>query len=287
MSSTISQDVKEQIVSEYFKTAAGRVKLASSLTMPLRKQRDYKAVGRKAFIVLQLNKGTMPFFDRDADVTAYVIGEEGDGIISQAKSKRVFFPLFTIASNPETTVEELAQRRYDVVLRMQDRAKSEIQLKEDVRAFATIDAAATSAGNPNAPLATSAPVSPAMISDAYGQIERHRLRVARSFWNAVDYADIRKFGRDTFDPESQQIMLRTGLQGIIYGAQIIETPQASAGRVYIVTEKEFLGRIPVRIELTMISADRPWERVVGFSAFENLAIGVHNNFGQQILLVSR
>lgn len=284
---TLTEDQKMAIVEKYIQTPAGRAKLASSMTLPLRTQRDYKAVARKAYLVQQLPVGALPIYDRDPDVTAYVVGEEGTGILSIAKSSRIHFPLFEIACVPEVPISELKQRRFDLVLRMQDKAKSVIQLEEDVRGFAVMDAAAAAPANPNAPLATTAPVSANLISDALANIDRHRVRPARIFFNPVDYSDVRKFGRDIFDQETMQNLLKTGLMGTIYGTQVISTPQAPAGKIYCCGEKEFFGRVPVRTELTVISADRPWDRVIGFSCFEQLGFGIHNNFAQQTIEVAR
>lgn len=283
----LTEDQKMAIVEKYVQTPAGRAKLASTMTLPLRTQRDYKAVGRKAFLVQQLPVGALPIYDRDPEVTAYVIGEEGEGILSIAKSSRVHFPMFEIACVPEVPISELKQRRFDLVLRMQDKAKSEIQLEEDIRAFAVMDAAAAAPGNPNAPIATTAPVSANLMSDAFSNIERHRVRAARAFFNPTDYSDVRKFGRDIFDQETMQALLKTGLMGTLYGVQIISTPQADAGKIYCCGEKEMFGRVPVRTELTVISADRPWDRVIGFSCFEQLGFGIHNNFAQQTVEVAR
>lgn len=285
--STLTEDQKMALIEKYIQTPAGRAKIASGMTMPLRTQRDYKAVGRKAFLVQQLPVGALPIYDRDPDVVAYVVGEEGSGIVAVAKSKRVHFPLFEIACVPEVPISELKQRRYDLVLRMQDKAKSEIQLREDVRVFAVMDAAATSALNPNPPMATTAPVNANTISDAIARIDVNRVRPARMFMNPIDFADVRKFGRDVFDQESMHSLLKTGLQGNIYGVQVINTPQAPMGQVYVCGEKEFFGRIPVRTELTVISADNPRERVIAFSCFEQLGIGMHNNMAQQRIDVAR
>ncbi len=284
---TLTEDQKMQLVEKYINTPAGRAKLASTMTLPLRTQRDYKAVGRKAYLVQQLPVGALPIYDKDPDVTAYVVGEEGEGILSQAKSSRVHFPLFEIACVPEVSISELKQRRFDLVLRMQDKAKSAIQLKEDVRAFGVMDAAAAAPGNPNAPIATTAPVSANLLSDAWSNIDRHRNRTARAFFHPTDYSDVRKFGRDVFDQETMQTLLKTGLMGTLYGAQIIVTPQADAGKIYVCGERELLGRIPVRTELTVISADDPKKRTIGFSCFENLGFGIHNNFAQQTVEVTR
>ena len=76
----ISNAVKQKIISEFIKTPQGRQKLAASMTQPLRTRRDYTAVGRKTFLVEQLPDGALPIYDKDPDVTAYVVGEEGENI---------------------------------------------------------------------------------------------------------------------------------------------------------------------------------------------------------------
>src|SRR6478735_6688754 len=101
MPQQVSNEVKQQIISEYIKTAAGRAKLAASMIQPLRLRRDYTAVGRKTFLVEQLPDGALPIYDKDPEVTAFVVGEEGSNILAIQKPRRVIFPLFEIASNPE------------------------------------------------------------------------------------------------------------------------------------------------------------------------------------------
>ena len=57
----VDNAVKQQIIGEYIKTAAGRAKLAASMIQPLRLRRDYTAVGRKTFLVEQLPDGAVHF----------------------------------------------------------------------------------------------------------------------------------------------------------------------------------------------------------------------------------
>jgi hypothetical protein len=85
----VSNAVKQKLISEYIKTPTGRAKLAASLTQPLRTRRDYTSVGRKTFLVEQLPDGALPIYDKDPDVTAYVVGEEGENIIAVTKPRRV------------------------------------------------------------------------------------------------------------------------------------------------------------------------------------------------------
>jgi len=287
----ISNQVKQDIIQEYIKTAGGRVKLAASMTQPLRLRRDYTSVGRKTFLVEQLPDGALPIYDKDPGVTAYVVGEEGQNILAITKPRRVIFPLFEIASNPEIPLTQVKERRFDLIERAQDLARAEIQAEEDTRVFEVLDAVATSGfdniGATNADIPATAPLTPADLADAFALIERHDLRVARVFTNALDYSDIRKWGRDVLDIESQATLLKTGLMASVWGAQIIVSRRVPTGYIYVCAEPEFFGRIPVRTELTVLSADDPKNRTIGFSCFENLGIGCHNPLGLTRVVLSR
>jgi len=290
--SNVSNAIKQKIISDYLKTASGRNKLAASMTQPLRTRRDYMSVGRKTFLVEQLPDGALPIYDKDPDVTAYVVGEEGENILAITKPRRVIFPLFEIASNPEIPLTQIKERRFDLIERAQDLARAMIQAAEDERVFAVLDAIAVNGfdsipGGTNADIPVIAPINGAVLADAFAMIERHDLRVARVYMNARDYADIRKFGRDILDIESQATLLKTGLQATLWGAQVITSRLVPVGTVYICCEPEMFGRIPVRTELTVLSADDPKARTIGFSVFENLGIGAYNPRGLTRLTVTR
>lgn len=288
----VSNQVKQQVISEYIKTAAGRAKLAASMIQPLRLRRDYSAVGRKTYLVEQLPDGALPIYDKDPDVTAFVVGEEGENILAIQKPRRVIFPLFEIASNPEIPLTQIKERRFDLIERSQDLAKAQIQAAEDERSFAILDSIAVSGfdtlpGQTNPDVPVVAPISPAVLADAFAEVERHDLRVARIYMNAVDYADVRKFGRDILDIESQAVLLKTGLQAVLWGAQIITSRLVPVGFAYVCCEPEQFGRIPVRTELTVLSADDPKARTIGFSCFENLGLGAFNPRGLTRIVVTR
>jgi len=289
---TVSNATKQKIISDYIKTPTGRAKLAASMTQPLRTRRDYTSVGRRTFLVEQLPDGALPIYDKDPDVTAYVVGEEGENILAITKPRRVIFPLFEIASNPEIPLTQIKERRFDLIERAQDLARAQIQAAEDERVFAILDAIATVGfdslpGGLNPDIPVVAPISGAVLADAFSLIERHDLRVARVYMNARDYADIRKFGRDILDIESQATLLKTGLQATLWGAQIITSRLVPVGTVYVCCEPEMFGRIPVRTELTVLSADDPRARTIGFSVFENLGIGAYNPRGLTRLTITR
>lgn len=289
---SMTNAMRQQVIGEYVKTPQGRAKLAASMTQPLRTRRDYAAVGRKTFLVEQLPDGALPIYDKDPDVTAYVVGEEGQNILAVTKPRRVIFPLFEIASNPEIPLTQIKERRFDLIERAQDLARAQIQAAEDERVFAILDSIATAGFdslpaqmNPDIPVV--APVTGAVLADAFSLIERHDLRVARVYMNARDYADLRKFGRDILDIESQATLLKTGLMATLWGAQVVTSRLVPVGTVYVTCEPEHFGRIPVRTELTVLSADDPKARTIGFSVFENLGIGAFNPRGLARLTLTR
>lgn len=287
----LSNEQKMALIGQYIGTPEGRAKLAASMQQPLRNRRDYSSVGRKAALVEQLPDGALPIYDKDPEVTAYVIGEEGENILAVTKPRRVIFPLFEIASNPEIPLTQIRERRYDLIERAQNLAKSQIQAAEDSRLFDVLDAVSVNgfdnlaAVNPQ--VNANAPLTPGNLADAFAQVEKWDNRVARVFVNALDYADIRKWGRDVLDIETQATLLKTGMMATVWGAQIIVTRQVDPGYLYVLAEPEFVGRIPVRTELTVLSADDPKARRIGFSCFENLGIGIHNPLGLVRIKIAR
>ncbi len=288
----VDNSIRESIVDKHIGTSSGRRRLAASMIQPLRERRDYSSVGRKTFLVEQIPDGALAIYDKDPDVTAYVIGEEGESITAVMKPRRVIFPLFEIAALPKAPLTQIKERRYDLLKRMQDLGKAQIQAAEDDRVFSIMDAIAVNgfdelAGGTNPDIPVVAPISPAVLADAFAEIEFHDLRVARVYMNARDYADIRKFGRDVLDIESQATLWKTGMMATGWNAQFIVSRLVPAGVVYCCCEPEMFGRIPVRTELTVLSADNPEERTIGFSMFENLGIGAYNPRGLVRLIVTR
>ena len=285
--SAVDARTRYEWIAQNIRTPAGRQRMASTMIQPLRRRRDYAAVGRKTFFVEQLPDGANPVYDKDPNITAYVVGEEGENIVAVAKPKRVMFPLFEIASNPEIQLTEIKRRRFDLVERAVDLGKSEVQAEEDRKCFAILDALAADATNPNPAIAVTGNLTANSLADAFAAVMRSDIRVATVFMNAKDYADLLKWDRDTLDIESQARLLKTGLQAYLWGAKIIVSRIVTEGTVYVCGESEFFGRIPVVTELTVLSADDPKSRMIGFSIFENLGIGAYNPFALQTLTITR
>jgi len=295
------------MLGQLLKTAGGRQKLAASLGPSLRRRRDYMSIARKALMVETLPDGALPIYDKEFDtaamtvgstpggsfVEAFVVGEEGGDIVRVTKPKRVTVPTFEIVSNPMIPITQIKERRFDLVARSLNLAKAEVGAAEDGYVFTLFDAVATAAGGKtatdpiyNVDIAIAAPIDINSMADGFGQVQRHDLSVAFCFFNPRDYTDLLKWTQQNIDRETQRKLLKTGVMGYLWGATLLQSRKVGYGCVYILADAEFLGVIPERIPLTVMSADRPDLRQIGFSIFENLGFLVFNPSGVQRLTVN-
>jgi hypothetical protein len=79
--------------------------------------RDYSAVGRKAYLVEDLEDGALPLYDKDPIVPAYAVAESGNSIAVLVDSQRVVAQLFEIATLPMIPLTQIRERRYDEIKR--------------------------------------------------------------------------------------------------------------------------------------------------------------------------
>jgi len=282
MRKRITAAQKHTLMTKLLGSVKGRRRIAASIQEPLRRLRDYVAVGRKALFVDELPDGTLPIYDTDIDTPSYVVGEEGDSIQTVVKSARLLVPLFELASYPKVPFTQVKERRFDIVRRIKQKAKDELFRKEDNIIFATLKTAGdANVSNPAIAVTNGVDFDMTTIVDAFAGVEQHGLRVDKIFMNPFEYKIFRNAGREYVDFETQRELLRTGFMGTVYGAAIYQSVEVPQGTFWCVTEPEYLGVMPVRIDLTVIPADDPGNRAFGWSIFENVGIGLHNELGLQ------
>jgi hypothetical protein len=300
------------LLGNLLRTAAGRQKIAASLGPSLRRRRDYLSIARKALMVETLPDGALPIYDKEFDQTgqsfvqAFYVGEEGGDIVSVVKPIRVTVPTFEIVDNPMISITQIKERRFDVVARSLNLSKAEIGAAEDAKIFGLFDqvaAAATVATSGetgtggtipadqdyvvNVDMPITAPITVSAMADSYAMVERHDLSVNFVFFNPKDYADLKKWTQENIDRETQRKLLKTGVMGYLWGATLLQSRKVAYGVVYTLADNEFLGVIPERIPLTVMSADRPDLRQIGFSIFECLGFLVFNPSGVHRIIVTR
>jgi hypothetical protein len=297
---------------QLLKTAGGRQKLAASLGPSLRRRRDYMSIARKAFMVETLPDGALPIYDKEFDtvggtvsnlpggsmVEAFVVGEEGGDIVRVVKPKRVTVPTFEIVSNPMIPITQIKERRFDLVARSLNLAKAEVGATEDTYVFGLFDSVATQANANtvntgatdliwNQDYAINGAIDINSLADCFGQVQRFDISVAYVFFNPRDYTDLLKWTQQNIDRETQRKLLKTGVMGYLWGATLLQSRKVTYGTIYILADAEFLGVIPERVPLTVMSADRPDLRQIGFSIFEILGFLLSNPSGVQRAIVTR
>jgi hypothetical protein len=62
----------------------------------------------------------------------------------------------------------------------------------------------------------------------------------------------------------------------LWGAQIIVSRMVPDNFIYVCGEPEFFGRMLVRQDLTVVSADKPETRELGLSMFQHEGFLLHN-----------
>jgi hypothetical protein len=297
---------QSNLLGTLLKSAAGRAKLAASLGPSLRRRRDYMSIARKALMVETLADGALPIYDKEFDHTgqsftlAFVIAEEGLSPASVVKPIRVTVPTFEIAEMPMISISQIKERRFDVVQRALNLGKAEIGATEDGYVFALFDAVAAAAAgaSPDDPVlnvdidVTVADLSAQaltieVMANAFSQIERTDLSVAYVFCNPRDYKDFRLWDQQNIDRETERKLLKTGVMGFLWGATILQSRKVNLGFVYVLAENEFLGVLPERVPLTVMSADQPALRQIGFSIFEIIGVSIFNPSGVQRIQINR
>ena len=282
MAQKLTASQKRALIAKHMKSASGRATIAASMNRPLREFRDYTSVGRRGLSVDPLADGALPYYDKDVDVKAYVVGEEGEDVLSIAKGDRVFVPLFEIATLVEIPLTQIKQRRYDLQERVKTKTKTEIIKTEDHKIFNLFSKVGNdNGGNAPIPVAATA-LSIENFSDAMGLIEAWGdIRVSNIFMNPKWNTVLRKMNSTTdgyfVDFETSKALMANGTVGTIYGATISTSSQVPADEIYFVGEPEFTGVLVESQPLSVISADNPAKRAVGFSVFEQIGLLVHNS----------
>jgi hypothetical protein len=261
------------------------------------------SIARKALMVETLPDGALPIYDKEFDETgrsfveAFIIGEEGGDIVKVVKPRRVTVPTFEIVANPMIPISQIKERRFDLVARSLNLAKAEVGATEDGYVFGLFDAIAAAAATATASTgqydpvynedraAASTKIIPDDLADCFGEVQRHDLSFSYLFFNPRNYTDLLKWTQENIDRETQRKLLKTGVMGYLWGATLLQSRKVGFGCVYVLADAEFLGVVPERIPLTVMSADRPDLRQIGFSIFENLGFLVFNPSGLVRLLV--
>jgi hypothetical protein len=273
---------REAIIAMAVETPDGRSALAGAMVDPIKNALNYQGVIRKLVMVDELPQGAYPRYERDITVKSWIIGNRAGVPSSVIEGEDLFIPTVELAALPTIRLQEVKSRRYYIVDRAQVKAKDSLQRQEDTLGFQVINAAVPTEQS----LTVIGQLQPENLNLALTLIEEHELVGAKIVLPPSRYKDIRGFGKEFFDEATQRDILMTGLYGHIYSADIHVSTMVPKNCVYLMAPAQFVGAMPIRQDVTVIPADDPRKLRLGWVVYEDIGIGVINDYSLARIQVS-
>lgn len=255
--------------------------IGQELSMPIKDIVDYEGWIRRVLRTRTLAQSELFRITKDVRSTAFMIGQDGQSIESRVRAQYLQPSHFKVTSFTSVDIADIYEMSYDVLDRIQDTARQEIELEEDKRGVKLIDDASTSA---NA-LTTFPVLSLAPLEAVRYQVERHRLVVDKFLVNRQEVSDVITTMSTQVDAVTQRELNLAGYWGSFLGAVIMTAAGTgveeviSPGTIYAVASPEYLGELGIRIELFSEPYNRlPFgETVKGWAFMELIGMIIVNN----------
>jgi hypothetical protein len=237
---------RRKVLAAAMKDPQGFAILGQELLLPIKDIIDYEGWARKVYRVRPLAQGEFFRMAKDVRATAWIIGQDGQGIESRIHGKFVQPSEFKLGSFPTVDIEDIYTMNYDVL----DRAQ-EIELEEDKRARALLEVSSTQVNT----AVLFGTLGVAAFEDVRYQVERHRLVVEKFLINRQELSDIVKTMSAAVDPVTERELILAGYIGSFLNARIITAAGTGVeevvprGTFYAVTGPEYLGEMGIRVEL--------------------------------------
>ncbi len=117
-------------------------------------------------------------------------------------------------------------------------------------------------------------ITPTLLIDAFAKVEYQDCRVNAVLMNAVDYADVRKWGRDLVDFETLTGNLQKGIMAMIWGAMIVVNRRIPTGTIAVLSEDD--QRVISIIHLNEKTVSGADELIKLQGDIKTMAVQLHN-----------
>ena len=232
-------------------SSEGFRQVGQGLLNPIKEVIDYEGLARKVFAPRTVKAGEVVRYDKDVYVQGWVIAEDGQTPQSVVEGKYVYPPEFEVTAYPSLEIKDKYRAQYDILARIQDRARMSVEYQEDLALMNLLQAGANQV-NTTTLFAT---LNLAALESIRYQIERHRLICDKFIIHRQEVSDLVNTVSAQVDPVTQRELIMAGFIGTILNAQIITTAGTQTfeilqpGQVKAVTAPEYLGGMPIRVEL--------------------------------------
>jgi len=254
------------------------------MAVPIRTELDYVGTARKFFEIDVLAQGQIARYDRDITVNAYTVSKRGKVNEWIVEGDYVEPNTWEIFSPAAIRLNQIQQRRFNILDRTQEKIRISTQIQEDSQFLALL--ATTAAGNTaNNPIQTNPTgdtyggCSKYFLNDLSSLILDHDLPVYGFLMRFNSFKDIRAWDNKELDPVTMREIQETGLYGAIWGIDIIVSRLVTKGTVFCIAEPRFFGVMPIRTEMILMPDDEPKSATIGFVGYEELGMAAINANG--------
>lgn len=232
-------------------TSEGFKLVGQGLLNPIKEVIDYEGLARKLWAPRTVKAGEIVRYDKDPFVTGWMIAEDGQTPQSVVEGRYIYPSEFEITTYPSLEIKDKYRAQFDLLARVQDRARQAIEYQEDLAAVSVLQAG----GNQTNATSFYASLNLAALEAMRYQIERHRLVCDKFLIHRQEVSDLINVLSAQVDPVTQRELVMAGYIGTVLNAYIVTTAGTNTyeildpGDAIAVTSPEYLGGMPIRVEL--------------------------------------
>lgn len=290
---------KEAALNAMYSSPNGLEKIAAVMLNPIVRDLLHEGRVRQCFVVDKLQQGMDATYDSDVSAKACVISADGVPEFTKVESGRFIVPTNPYGVQAGIKWVESNYRKFDIINRTQERAKSALQSVEDQKGFDLIGAAST--GHYAAQNSALAGVlSFTDIAKTVAMMKKARVPVSKLALNPTRAADLYLLQNTNaapvpyFLPETSEENIRKGTIGKLLNMDVMEVPNGDTitrvkadGKeeiadlviipdnvAYVIAKPEFVGVFCVRQDILVETQKMvpTWEDL--FAIYEIIGWGI-------------
>lgn len=256
----LSNIEKEAALNAMYSSPNGLQKIAAVMLNPIIRDLLHEGRGRQCLAIDKLQQGMDATYDSDVSAKACVCSADGVPQLSVIESGRFIVPTFPIGVQASIKWVESNYRKFDMINRTQERAKSALQSVEDKRIFDLISFASTqhyAAQNTT----DAGRVSLLDLAIAKATLEKGRVPAAKMVMTPVRAVDVELLYNGTsygplFLPQTSEANVNKGLGKNILGMDIVTVPDGDTV-TRVINGKEVIEDLPIITDNEIFVLGRP------------------------------
>ena len=300
--------VREAELSKLAKQPNGMSVIANLMMKPLVRDLLHESRVRQVYATYQLGLGEEAYLDADVSVQAFQIAMNGLPEAIEVKTDRVHINTTPITVLTKTRWNESNYRKYDILTRAQERAKSAVMSQEDLKGFSLLELASSKgfysdeAKFPN--LTSTDGLTIEQVAQGMSYMLESRINPNKLVINPRAQKDLlmlhsAEAATPLFMAEQSNENMKKGIMGTVWNLTVLNVPNGesfahrdSNGKeviediqiinpkaAYIVTDPDKVGVMAIRTDLTVETQKMVEEFADVFGIWEDLGFLVRYTKG--------